>query len=139
MLVFQVLKECPLYKALEKSGNNDVTAMIALQNCNIAPLTYDRSDTKKDTPFQEVAETSSTSSATIFFISNPLGIPFRMTGCQLSLRTLITSRLVVTALELFEAQFPCYRQQLLLHRVFNQCKPQMTLAIMASRGTHSYS
>jgi len=49
-VVFQVPMEGPLYIALEKSGDNDVMAMISLHDCDIDSLTYDRSDTKKDVP-----------------------------------------------------------------------------------------
>ncbi len=44
-VVFQVPKEGSLYKALEKSGDNDIMAMISLHDCDIDSLTYDRSDT----------------------------------------------------------------------------------------------
>jgi len=47
-VVFQIPKEGPLYKALEKSGDNDIMAMITLCDCDIDSLTYDRSDTEKD-------------------------------------------------------------------------------------------
>jgi len=49
-VVFQIPKEGPLYKALEKSRDNDVIAMITLCDCDIDSLTYDRSDTEKDLP-----------------------------------------------------------------------------------------
>jgi len=49
-VVFQVSKEGPLYKALEKSGDTDIRDMISLRNPDIESLTYDRSDTEKDTP-----------------------------------------------------------------------------------------
>ena len=49
-VVFQVPKEGPLYKTLEKSGDNDVMAMISLCDCDIDLLTYNRSDTEKDVP-----------------------------------------------------------------------------------------
>ena len=49
-VVLQVPKEGPLYKALEKSGDNDVMAMISLPDCDIDTLTFDRSDTEKNVP-----------------------------------------------------------------------------------------
>jgi len=49
-VVFQVSKEGPLYKALEKSGDTDIRDMISLRDPDIESLTYDRSDTEKDTP-----------------------------------------------------------------------------------------
>jgi len=48
--VFQVPNDGPLYKALEKSGDNDVMAMISLRDCDIDTLTFDRSDTEKNVP-----------------------------------------------------------------------------------------
>ena len=48
--VFQVPNDGPLYKALEKSGDNDVMAMISLRDCDIDMLTFDRSDAEKDFP-----------------------------------------------------------------------------------------
>jgi len=53
-VVFQVPKEGPLYKALVKSGDNDIMAMIALHYSDIDSLTYDRSDTVKDTPLTRI-------------------------------------------------------------------------------------
>ena len=47
---FQVLKEGLLYKTLVKPGDNDVMATITLCDSDIDSLTYDRSDTVKDTP-----------------------------------------------------------------------------------------
>jgi len=52
-VVFQVSKEGPLYKALDKSGDIDVMAMIALHDCDIDSLTYNRSDTKNDVTFSK--------------------------------------------------------------------------------------
>jgi len=49
-VVFQVPKDGSLYKALEKSGDNDVMAMISLRGCDIDTLTFDRSDTEKNIP-----------------------------------------------------------------------------------------
>jgi len=51
---FKIPKEGPLYKALEKSGDNDIMAMITLCDCDIDSLTYDRSDTEKDVPLSRV-------------------------------------------------------------------------------------
>jgi len=115
-------------------------AMIMLCDCDIDSLTYDRSDTKKDTPFQEVIGISFASSVTVFFTKSPVDIPLRMTGCLLPLRTLITPMLAPTALPLLEDQLlPCHLNQLLPHRVFNHSKPQLTLSSMASQGTHLYT
>jgi len=49
-VVFQVSKEGPLYRALEKSGDTDIRDMISLRNPDIESLTYDRSDTEKGIP-----------------------------------------------------------------------------------------
>jgi len=49
-VVFQVPKEGPLYKALEKSGDTDIRDMVTLRACDIDSLTYDRNDTDKNIP-----------------------------------------------------------------------------------------
>jgi len=49
-VVFQVPKEGPLYKALEKSGDTDIRDMNLLRDADIDSLTYDRSLTDKDVP-----------------------------------------------------------------------------------------
>ncbi len=49
-VVFQVPNDGPLYKALEKSGDNDVMAMISLCHCDIDTLTFDRSGAEKNIP-----------------------------------------------------------------------------------------
>jgi len=49
-VVFQVSKEGPLYKALEKSGDTDIRDMISLRDPDIDSLTYDRNDTDKNIP-----------------------------------------------------------------------------------------
>ncbi len=49
--VFQVPNDGPLYKALEKSGDNDVMAMISLHDCDIDTLIFDRSDTERCSSF----------------------------------------------------------------------------------------
>ena len=53
-VVFQVPKEGPLYKALVKSGDNDVMSMITLRDSDIDSLTYDKSDVEKDIPLTRV-------------------------------------------------------------------------------------
>ncbi len=53
-VAFQIPKEGPLYKALVKSGDDDVMAMISLRDCDIDSLTYARSDTKKDIPLTRI-------------------------------------------------------------------------------------
>jgi len=49
-VVFRVPKDGPLYKALMKSGDTDIRDILSLSETDIDSLTYDRSDTEKDTP-----------------------------------------------------------------------------------------
>jgi len=53
-VVLQVLNESPIYLALEKSGDNNIMAMITLHDCDIDSLTYDKNNTEQDTPSQKV-------------------------------------------------------------------------------------
>ena len=49
-VVFGAPKDGPLYKALVKSGDVDMRDVISLSESDIDSLTYDKSDTKTDTP-----------------------------------------------------------------------------------------
>jgi len=49
-VVFGVLKDDPLYKALEKSGDTNIRDMISLDETDIGSLTYDKSATETDLP-----------------------------------------------------------------------------------------
>ena len=66
-VVFGVLKDDPLYKALEKSGDTDIRDIISLDKTDIGSLTYDKSATEKIFPSPGVTRHSFTSlSATSF-------------------------------------------------------------------------
>ena len=49
-VVFGVLKDDPLYKAMEKSGNTNIRDIISLDETDIGSLTYDKSATETDLP-----------------------------------------------------------------------------------------
>jgi len=49
-VIFGVLKDDPLYKALEKSGDTDIRDIISLDETDIGSLTYDKSATETDLP-----------------------------------------------------------------------------------------
>jgi len=49
-VVFGVLKDDPLYKALVKSGDTDIRDIISLDETDIGSLTYDKSATEIDLP-----------------------------------------------------------------------------------------
>ena len=49
-VVFRVLKDDPLYKALVKSGDTDSRDIISLDETDIGSLTYDKSVTETDLP-----------------------------------------------------------------------------------------
>ncbi len=136
-VVFQVLKEGPLYKALEKSGDNDVMTMISMIVTLILWLMIGVI-LKRTFPFQEVTEISSTSLATMFFIMTQLAIQLGMTGYLLPQMTLMTTGLGLTALQLLEAQLPLHlsQPQLRVHRTPDQSSPQLTVPSMVSSKTN---